>query len=152
MTSSYWEIDPAILDELERYSEKTTNEIERDYGGRPETHSYRVDQIVLNTIESWIERHFRVCGIHEVFMERIRKSKNFSIGEDGKIILTKKLGNKLDRQAKNTITEIIKISQELRKETGVPAEVFTMRLFLNFITILTKIYREAKSGYLREDR
>lgn len=147
MDSSFMEIDREILDKLEQYCERVIGEVEKNYGGKPETHSYRVDQMVLNLIESFIESHFRVCSIHETFMQNIRKSKSFTIDENGKIVLAGKLGKGIDEKAKQSLIEIVAISQELREETGVPAEVFTMRLFLVFMTILTKIYREYKSQF-----
>ena len=145
MVSGFMGIGPEILNELEQYCERITAEIEKNRGGRAETHSYRVDQVALNLIESFIESHFRVCSIHETFMENIRKSKSFMIDQNGKIILAGKLGKKLDEQAKQAMIEIVDISQELREETGVPAEISTMRLFLSFMIILTGMYRKYKS-------
>lgn len=148
MTYELMEIDPEFLNKIEKYCEEVINEIELAFGGRPETHSFRLDQAVLNLIESFVEYHFQHCEIHEKYLEKIRKSKSLIINEKGKIGLTKIDEKRINDQAKKTIMNITNISQKLRNNTGVPAEIFVQRLLMSYLTVLTRLYREVKAKYM----
>ena len=90
--------------------------------------------------------------MHEVFMKRIRKSKNIIINQKGIMGLAARHSNILNEQAKEAIIKISEISQELADETGIPVEIFMIRFLLSYMPLLSKIYVAAKSKYMMEGR